>query len=148
MLFPFTAMRMTLSPSGHFCLVRRKPKLEWCWMSISTEGKQKGWCFVYTGVLKAHSCGWFLMRSVNQLEKSPNNNLHGDSGGGGPSWIFRHRCQTWVTLHNKSCDPFSVGAYLLLLADPMSPGLCLQVILRVPVRVEDDHGVGRGQVYP
>lgn len=49
-------------------------------MSISTEGKQKGWCFVYTGVF-AHSCGWFLMRSVNQLEKSPNNNLPGDSGG-------------------------------------------------------------------
>lgn len=37
-------------------------------------------------------------------------------------------------------------ADLLLLANPVSPGLSLQVVLRVPVRVKDDHGVCRGQV--
>lgn len=37
-------------------------------------------------------------------------------------------------------------AHLLLLSNPVSPGLSLQVVLRVPVRVEDDHGVSRGQV--
>ncbi len=31
--------------------------------------------------------------------------------------------------------------YLFLLADPVSPGLRLQVVLRVPVRVEDDYSV-------
>lgn len=49
---------------------------------------------------------------------------------------MEERCQfveVWVT-------------HLFLLADPVCPGLSLQVILGVPVRVEDDHGVCRGQV--
>lgn len=38
--------------------------------------------------------------------------------------------------------------YLFLLANAVSSGLGLQVILRVPVRVEDDYSVCRGQVDP
>lgn len=37
-------------------------------------------------------------------------------------------------------------AHLSLLADPVRSGLRLQVVLWVPVRVEDDHGVGGRQV--
>lgn len=36
---------------------------------------------------------------------------------------------------------FRPNDHLFLLADPVSPRLCLQVILRVPVRVKDDNGV-------
>ena len=38
--------------------------------------------------------------------------------------------------------------YLFLLTNPMSPCLSLKVVLGVPIRVEYDHGVGRGQVDP
>lgn len=38
------------------------------------------------------------------------------------------------------------AAHLSLLADPVRSGLRLQVVLWVPVRVEDDHGVGGRQV--
>lgn len=38
------------------------------------------------------------------------------------------------------------SAHLSLLANPVRPGLRLQVVLWVPVRVEDDHGVGGRQV--
>lgn len=30
----------------------------------------------------------------------------------------------------------------------MSPGLCLEVILWVPVGIKDDHSVGSGQIHP
>lgn len=36
--------------------------------------------------------------------------------------------------------------YLFFLAYSMGSGLSLQVILRVPVRIEDDHSVSWGQI--
>lgn len=35
---------------------------------------------------------------------------------------------------------------LLLLTDPVGPGLCLQVVLGIPVRVKDDDSVRRSQI--
>ena len=37
--------------------------------------------------------------------------------------------------------------HLLCLSNAVSPGLCLQVILGVPVRVKDHHSIGSGQVH-
>jgi len=50
-------------------------------------------------------------------------------------------------LHRILCDK-PVYIDLLLLSNSVSSGLCLQVILRIPVRVKDDNCVGRGQVDP
>lgn len=35
---------------------------------------------------------------------------------------------------------------LLCLPDPVAPGHCLDIILGVPVRIEEDDSVGRGEV--
>ena len=44
--------------------------------------------------------------------------------------------------------PGSAPAYLFLLSDPVSPGLRLQVVLWVPVAVENDDSVCRGEIDP
>ena len=38
--------------------------------------------------------------------------------------------------------------HLLLLSDTMCPGLCLEVILGVPVRVKNHNSIGSGQIDP
>lgn len=63
-------------------------------------------------------------------------------------WL-QWRSKLQESWHKSTLHSESLGcSYLFLLANPVSPGLCLQVILRVPVRVKDDHGVCRGQVDP
>lgn len=48
-----------------------------------------------------------------------------------------------VKIHQEHL-PINVD--LVLLTNPMSPGLCLEVILGVPVRIEYDDSVGGGQI--
>lgn len=47
---------------------------------------------------------------------------------------------------SKCLSFMSKTYYLFFLAYSMGSGLSLQVILRVPVRIEDDHSVSWGQI--
>ena len=57
-----------------------------------------------------------------------------------------NRLTLTIALTNEVRGRESGMDYLFLLSDTMSPGLRLKIVLRVPVRVEDDDGVGCGEV--
>lgn len=51
-----------------------------------------------------------------------------------------------ISLKNVSVSLMAKKYYLFFLANSVSSGLGLQVILRVPVWVKDDHSVSWGQI--